>query len=88
VNSNYLVRTPVGAQRESRRRESPPGANVDHGEEHMNRRPRIRQGLVGLLFLVAGTMKLITPGSVLAMQSPFQDEILRVIGGFEVLGAM
>jgi hypothetical protein len=54
----------------------------------VNRRPWIRQGLVGTLFLVAGMIKLITPVSVLAMQSPFPGEILRVIGGFELLGAL
>jgi hypothetical protein len=54
----------------------------------MNRVVWIRQGLVGALFLFAGTMKLITPVSVLAMQSPLPGEVLRVIGGFEVLGAL
>ncbi len=54
----------------------------------MNRVVWIRQGLVGALFLLAGTMKLVTPVSVLTMQSPFPGEVLRIIGGFEVLGAL
>ncbi len=54
----------------------------------MNRVVWIRQGLVGALFLFAGTMKLITPVSVLAMQSPLPGEVLRIIGGLEVLGAL
>jgi uncharacterized membrane protein YphA (DoxX/SURF4 family) len=46
------------------------------------------QVLLAALFLMAGSMKLITAGDVLAQQSPLPIGLLRFIGVAEVLGAL
>jgi hypothetical protein len=46
------------------------------------------QGLLAVLFLFAGGMKLITPVAVLAVMSPFPGEFIRFIGVCEGLGAV
>jgi hypothetical protein len=48
----------------------------------------IVQGLLAVLFLFAGGMKLLTPVDVLAAMSPFPGEFIRFIGVCEVLGAI
>ena len=53
----------------------------------MNRVLWIAQGVLALVFLFAGGMKLITPVDVLAAQGPFPGEFVRFIGVCEVLGA-
>ncbi len=53
-----------------------------------NRMLWIVQGLLALVFLFAGGMKLITPGEVLSVMSPFPGEFIRFIGVCEVLGAV
>jgi hypothetical protein len=53
-----------------------------------NRALWIVQGLLAAAFLFAGSMKLITPGEVLAVMSPFPGEFIRFIGVCEVLGAV
>ena len=46
------------------------------------------QGVLALVFLFAGGMKLITPIEVLSVMSPFPGEFIRFIGVCEVLGAV
>ena len=53
----------------------------------MNRVLWIVQGVLALVFLFAGGMKLVTPVELLAAQSPFPGEFIRFIGVCEVLGA-
>lgn len=53
-----------------------------------NRALWIVQGLLAVLFLFAGGMKLITPIEVLSVMSPFPGEFIRFIGICEVLGAV
>jgi len=48
----------------------------------------IIQGLLAMVFLFAGGMKLITPIEVLSVMSPFPGEFIRFIGVCEVLGAV
>jgi hypothetical protein len=53
-----------------------------------NRALWIVQGLLAVVFLFAGGMKLITPVEVLSVMSPFPGEFIRFIGVCEVLGAV
>ena len=53
-----------------------------------NRMLWIVQGVLALVFLFAGGMKLITPIEVLSVMSPFPGEFIRFIGVCEVLGAV
>jgi hypothetical protein len=46
------------------------------------------QGVLAVLFLFAGGMKLITPVAVLSLMSPFPGEFIRLIGICEVIGAV
>jgi uncharacterized membrane protein YphA (DoxX/SURF4 family) len=46
------------------------------------------QGLLALVFLFAGGMKLITPMAVLAQQAPLPPLFLKLIGLCEVAGAL
>ena len=46
------------------------------------------QGILALLFLFAGGMKLVTPIEALAAQSHLSGEFMRFIGVCEVLGAI
>jgi uncharacterized membrane protein YphA (DoxX/SURF4 family) len=46
------------------------------------------QGLLALLFLFAGGMKLVVPIAALTQQSPLPGLFLRFIGVIEVLGAL
>lgn len=46
------------------------------------------QGLLALVFLVAGGMKLVMPLADLTQQFPLPGELLRFIGVCEVLGAL
>jgi len=48
----------------------------------------IVQGLLALIFLFAGGMKLILPPEVLTAQFPLPDVFVRFIGVCEVLGAI
>lgn len=48
----------------------------------------IFQGLLALVFLFAGGMKLVMPLEVLAQQSPLPAWFMRFIGTAEVLGAL
>ena len=48
----------------------------------------IAQGLLALMFLFAGGMKLITPTDVMAKQSPLPVPFIRFIGVCEVAGAL
>ena len=55
---------------------------------NQNRALWIVQGLLAVLFLVAGGMKLLTPIDELAAMSHFPGGFLRFIGACEVLGAL
>jgi hypothetical protein len=48
----------------------------------------IVQGVLALLFLFAGAMKLIMPIAALTQQSPMPGAFIRFIGVLEVLGAL
>jgi hypothetical protein len=48
----------------------------------------IVQGLLGLIFLFAGGVKLVTPLEVLTKQMPLPGLFVRLIGVAEVLGAI
>ena len=48
----------------------------------------IVQGLLALLFLFTGGMKLVLPIEVLTEQSPLPDPFVRFLGVAEVLGAI
>jgi hypothetical protein len=54
----------------------------------MNRTLWIVQGLLALLFMAAGGMKLIMPLTLLTAQLPLPGVCVRLIGGAEVLGAI
>ena len=48
----------------------------------------IVQGVLAALFLFSGAMKLITPAQTLAQQAHMSGMFLKLIGVFEVLGAL
>jgi hypothetical protein len=48
----------------------------------------IVQGVLAALFLFSGAMKLITPAPTLAQQAHMSGMFLKLIGVFEVLGAL
>ena len=52
-----------------------------------NRALWLVQGVLAVLFVFAGAMKLLTPIAVLSGMSPFPGAFIRVIGVCEVLGA-
>ena len=54
---------------------------------NQNRGLWIVQGVLAILFLFAGAMKLLTPVEVLSVMSPFPGAFIRFIGVCEVLGA-
>ena len=54
----------------------------------MNRALWIAQGLLAVVFAIAGASKLLTPPEMLAMMSPFPVTFVQFIGVCEVLGAL
>ncbi len=66
----------------------------NHGAESSNQNPAMTyalwtvQGLLALLFLFAGGMKLILPVEEMTKQMPFSGAFLRFIGAAEVLGGL
>jgi hypothetical protein len=54
----------------------------------MNRALWIVQGVLALVFLLAGGMKLVLPPEALTAQYPLPAEFVRFIGVTEVLGAL
>jgi DoxX-like protein len=46
------------------------------------------QGLLAALFLFAGGFKLLTPAATLAQQAHMSGVLLKIVGVFEVLGAL
>src|SRR5712692_437586 len=69
-------------------------AEREDGDESPRRRPImtyalwIVQGLLALIFLFAGSMKLVLPLEVLTAQMPLPGLFVRFIGTAEVLGAI
>src|SRR5207253_9973177 len=64
------------------------GRVEEESEMNRNRARWIVQGVLAVLFAVAGAMKLITPLEVLSVMSPFPGAFIRFIGVCEVLGAV
>jgi uncharacterized membrane protein YphA (DoxX/SURF4 family) len=71
-----------------------PSLSSGNGGESLRRRPImtyalwIVQGLLALLFLFAGGMKLVMPIEALTEQTPLPGLFMRFIGVAEVLGAI